>query len=46
VQRAPDIRTALDLAVRHYRVHNRNAMIALRYAILQQGIEGSEHILD
>ena len=55
VQSAPDMRTALDLAVRHYRLHNPNAMIdlaerdsfaTLRYAILQKGIEGSEHILD
>ncbi|HSG23140.1 MAG TPA: AraC family transcriptional regulator [Azonexus sp.] len=55
VQSAPDVRSALAIAERHYRVHNPDAAIQIsedgafvtfRYTILQKGIEGREQILD
>lgn len=54
-QSAPDVRTALHLAVEHFRVHNAEAAIeivedgssaAFRYTILQKNMKGREQVID
>ncbi len=55
VQSAPDLRSALDIAARHYQVHNPDAAVAIveegsfvtfRYTILRKEIDASAQILD